>query len=444
MVIVDSNDKLEHLNKLIDEHDCLAEIIPSDYFNHPCANSISLVMIQVKEEIWVVSYNHPDLEFFGEVEFHFLNKKYVVDSKNFYHYFDEPNVMDVNLIAYLSGLSLIEWRNHVTNTHEQMYRQYRDVKNCNHLIPLSKHLERVENLFEDVSRMLGQANFNKKCYDWYNGRAIKTYSDLEKSGITTNNKYLQHFPETTNRPTNGLVYSEYNLYTSTGRPSNRYGGVNFAALKKEDGTRESFTSRYEKGSLVSYDYDAYHIRLIGEQVGYDFKNGSIHEELGKFYFNKSSLTKKEYEESKKKSFQLLYGGIDKEYLGHEFFKRVDGFVQEMWKEYKKGVVEHPVSHFEIKNLENPNPQKVFNYWIQHTETTRNTEIIRGVLDYLANKKTKLIMYTYDSFLLDFDMNEGVELLKGVKEVLEQGNYPTKVMVGKDYSEEVNITNKLLG
>ena len=71
----------------------------------------------------------------------------------------------------------------------------------------------------------------------------------------TNGKYLEHFPDTTNRPTKGLVFSEYNLYTSTGRPSNRYGGVNFPALKKEDGTRESFTSRYEKGSLVSYDYD---------------------------------------------------------------------------------------------------------------------------------------------------------------------------------------------
>ena len=166
--------------------------------------------------------------------------------------------------------------------------------------------------------------------------------------------------------------------------------------------------------------------------------------MGKFYFNKKKLTKDEYNESKKKSFQLLYGGIDKEYLGHEFFKKVDGFVKEMWEEYKKGVVEHPVSHFEIKNLENPNPQKVFNYWIQHTETTRNTEVIRGVLDYLANKKTKLIMYTYDSFLLDFDMDEGVEVLKGVKKVLEQGNYPTKIVVGKDYSEEVNITNKLVG
>jgi len=49
MVIVDSKQKLEQLNKLIDEHDCLVEVIPSDYLNHPCVNSISLIMIQVKE-----------------------------------------------------------------------------------------------------------------------------------------------------------------------------------------------------------------------------------------------------------------------------------------------------------------------------------------------------------------------------------------------------------
>ena len=101
MVIVDSKNKLEHLNKLIDENDCLVEIIPTDYYKHPCTNSISLIVIKVNKDIWVVGYDHPDLDFVGEVEFCFLNKKYVVDSKNFYHYFDEPNVMDVNLIAYL-------------------------------------------------------------------------------------------------------------------------------------------------------------------------------------------------------------------------------------------------------------------------------------------------------------------------------------------------------
>ena len=42
----------------------------------------------------------------------------------------------------------------------------------------------------------------------------------------------------------GLEYTQYNPYTSTGRPSNRYNGINYAALNKEDGTRDRFVSRF--------------------------------------------------------------------------------------------------------------------------------------------------------------------------------------------------------
>ena len=48
----------------------------------------------------------------------------------------------------------------------------------------------------------------------------------------------------------GLVYSEYNPYTTTGRPSNRFGGTNFAALNKTDGSREKYISRFDGGMLV--------------------------------------------------------------------------------------------------------------------------------------------------------------------------------------------------
>ena len=41
------------------------------------------------------------------------------------------------------------------------------------------------------------------------------------------------------RQQDGMFYSEYNLFTSTGRPSNRFGGINFAALNKKDGSRET-------------------------------------------------------------------------------------------------------------------------------------------------------------------------------------------------------------
>ena len=52
-----------------------------------------------------------------------------------------------------------------------------------------------------------------------------------------------------------IVYSEYNPYTSTGRPSNRFGGMNFAALNKSDGSREQFISRFNNGVLVEMDFD---------------------------------------------------------------------------------------------------------------------------------------------------------------------------------------------
>ena len=48
----------------------------------------------------------------------------------------------------------------------------------------------------------------------------------------------------------GEVHSEYNIYTSTGRPSNRFGGTNFAALNKKDGSRKQYISRFKNGVLV--------------------------------------------------------------------------------------------------------------------------------------------------------------------------------------------------
>ena len=101
------------------------------------------------------------------------------------------------------------------------------------------------------------------------------------------------------------LYNHYNLYTSTGRPSNKHGGVNYAALNKEDGSRESFVSRFEQGMLLEFDYDAYHVRLIADIIDYNLPNGSIHEYFGKQYFGNDKLTKDQYEESKKITFRLL-------------------------------------------------------------------------------------------------------------------------------------------
>ena len=65
-----------------------------------------------------------------------------------------------------------------------------------------------------------------------------------------------------------FLYSRFN-YEDTVYISNKFGGVNYAALNKEDGCRESFVSRFEQGSLLEMDFDAYHPRLIADIIGYE-------------------------------------------------------------------------------------------------------------------------------------------------------------------------------
>ena len=99
----------------------------------------------------------------------------------------------------------------------------------------------------------------------YNDEVVKNLHHIESNGLKTIGKNLHGFIS------NGddMIFSEYNLFTTTGRPSNRFGGVNFAALNKSDGSRKHFISRFEDGVLLEFDFDAYHLRLIGKLVDYD-------------------------------------------------------------------------------------------------------------------------------------------------------------------------------
>ena len=101
----------------------------------------------------------------------------------------------------------------------------------------------------------------------------------------------------------------------------------------------------------------------------------------------------------------------------------------------------------IKNLDNYedlNRNKLFNYLIQANETESNIKKILLIQDYLLreNKKTKLVLYGYDSFLFDFPNQDGVETLKEIKNILEENKHFTKSKMGYNYGEMKDITNRL--
>jgi hypothetical protein len=80
-------------------------------------------------------------------------------------------------------------------------------------------------------------------------------------------------------------------------------------------------------------------------------------------------------------------------------------------------------------IENPTPQKLLNYIVQNTETVFNTVQFSAVINLLKDKKTKIILYTYDSILLDYDSSEN--LLDSITSLLKF-NYSTKS--GHNYAE----------
>jgi hypothetical protein len=89
-----------------------------------------------------------------------------------------------------------------------------------------------------------------------------------------------------------------------------------------------------------------------------------------------------------------------------------------------------------------NAAKLLNYMLQSFETERNMAVIHNILLRTKSFSSKLILYTYDSFLWDFDKRDGVELLRIVREELEQqGKYPTKIEIGPDYHNMITTEKK---
>jgi len=106
----------------------------------------------------------------------------------------------------------------------------------------------------------------------------------------------------------------------------------------------------------------------------------------------------------------------------------------MWLTYKDNdVVFNPQSGKAFtKDLKEMHPAKLMNYMMQSLETSNNITILKEVLRYLQNKKTKLVLYTYDSFLFDFHKEDGKETLERLKELMEcDGRFPIKFKFNKD-------------
>jgi len=435
--IVEQESKLESLQRL-SKLGLYVDVISSNDLYHPkLTSTVAMYIRPVKSDHgYIVPINHDEgFNVAKERIYGILNSAstlYTLDKKNLLYHFNLQEAIDLSLVYSMVKYDRLEYSRE-NNTLNYFYNKFRDFKNINQLIPISKLYESCEKVYDQVKKVI-EIDIPRG-FDFYNKTATNVFYLLEQSGIGI---YYEQFNEVFNprnplyNTQNNSVLTSYNLYNGTSRPTNAFNSVNFAAIPKSDRHRKCF--RPTGDYFVELDFDGYHLRLLSEQIGYTLSSESAHNQLAKHYFGTEDITEEQYLEAKQINFQAIYGKIPEEHKNLEIFQKIQQYIDDMWKTFEKdGVIYNPISDKPFsKSLKEMHPAKLMNYMMQSLETARNILILKDVLRYLQNKKTKVVLYTYDALLFDFHKDEGKETLEDIKEILESGGkYPIKFKYSKD-------------
>lgn len=422
----------EQLSRLEPAETCFIQLVTLNSNYHPKLTSTSLIYYNDLKKGYIFVIQHPEgFSLDIKIVEDFLNKVgkvYLLDKKFHSYFLDLPNAIDLHFI-HLDKKNEHSSFDCDTLVHRDYTLKYGPNPTLNEIIPISKHYESCECLFDMV-----KGYFDLEIDTTLQEELIQAYKTVEEVGIKVDmpqflSKYSLEHPEYSIK--DKKVYSYYNLYNLTGRPTNAFNNVNFVAIPKDPEYRKCFTSNL--GILVEFDFDAYHLRLISKLLGQACPDESMHTFLGRIYFDKDELTDEEYKESKAITFKQLYGGIEDQYKHIDFFKNLDQYIKDQWKVYNtQGAIVLPTGRI-LNKLPGMNKLKLFNYIIQNLETKENIYKIKNINGYLKNKKSKLILITYDSFLFDFDMQDGKETLREIKAILEGGGMVVKHKYGPNYN-----------
>jgi hypothetical protein len=428
------------------EGDLFVYVVPTEEQQHPVVNLPSIAFIRniSTGRTYYYSFNHPDS--FPEVtKQNFLeeiaimsNRLWALDKKATIQLLGVPKVKDVNFASYLQNNSIIDASEYDTTSHFLVRSHSVGHGKVGLAVPLMKHLEAFDDLADDVKNIIKKTDADIP-FIRFNDLIIETLGDMESQGIYVDRElFKKHFEIDVGEKS--MTYSQYNVYTSTGRPSNRFGGVNYAALNQSDGSRSCFCSRYNgDGRIVVIDYTAFHPRIICALTNYPISlEIDIYEYLAKLYFRKKNIDETDIQNAKRLTFRQLYGGVEDKYSHIKYLANLKSFINEQWNFFKtNGYVLTPIFKRKITShhIQDPNPNKIFNYILQAVEGEIAIPKIREVQKYLLSKKTKAILYTYDAVLYDFHREDGIETLNKIRYIMSfDGKFPMKTYMGDTYQD----------
>jgi hypothetical protein len=406
-----------------DYKEVFVEVIPYHNHIHPTLNDLSLVYIRPTYDTkgYMLCIDHSETMSIGksyiEKILQHTDTVYVRDKKSFLYYFQLNKVVDIS--------SLKNADTTLEPVFDIFYRSHINKLDINKIIPVSKHYEVCENIYNKLQQVILEP---KPDYVKFYSKGALAFFGIEKNGIKINKDKFYKYYEPNNESYsiyNDRIFTQYNLNTTTRRPSNAFNSINFAALKKDNHSRSSFIP--SNNEFIEIDISAYHPTLAGQLVGYKFNNPDIHSEFATLY-------NVDYKTAKELTFKQFNGGVFKEYQHLEFFQKVAAYTSDNWALFQsQGYLDAPISGYRFikDNLENMNPQKLFNYVLQNLETSTNIHILLKIHKILVGKNTKIVLYTYDSFLLDWDEDEEDEL-KQIEDIFKEFNLLIKISRGRNY------------
>jgi hypothetical protein len=403
--IVDTNERLHKRISALSSKVLVFPILTS-LEKHPHLSRVSCIIISDGDTDLFVNYNNIDASCVNDpIDFSLFEEVCVVGLKEFLHHYDFlPNMFDLEM-------ELFHQARDFEVDEKPIYTIFRRRKapKANDLIPIWKHYEQFQE-WKSIWSDLTPSKFSQLYptgLQW-----------MESSGLHTDN---------------GMEYTQYNMLTTTSRPSNTFGGVNYAALPKDGDVRKRFISRFEGGKLYQLDFDGYHIRLIGKLIGVDIPlDIKAHKWLADQYGA-------DLKDAKAITFRQLYGGVQDEYKHIPFFSKTAQYIEALWGEFtRNGEVHTPLLKRKLTFDKDLNKNKVFNYILQSVETERNILILEKLSKLISSRKSLPILYTYDSILFDVHPEDGNELILEIKKVMESDGFPTDVEIGDNYKDMVKV------
>jgi len=365
-----------------------------------------------------------------------MNDSVYVNNKKKYRYWLDCNLVDVNIFGFIENNRIIDISNDVCESYFSIHRN--KLNDFNLIVPYVVH----QRIFDEEVKLIKNINLEEKntyCFKFFNDVVSDTLYQVEKNGLKVDRKVYDKFFDA--KVTNGFVYSDYHIYNPTGRPSNAFDGINYVALKKDDGSRASFVSRYENGYLMMVDFMGFHPYIVANMIKYEVPyDETIYEHLAKYYYNVDDVSHVLLNKSKKLTMVNLYGQINKQYMDIPFFKLVEKLKNKYWEMFEKnGYVITPIYKRKItrNHISDANKNKLFAYIIQAAETEYGIDRLNACNKFISGKQILPILYTYDAMLFDVGNVESNDIQDLIK-IIENKKFKVRVYKGKNYNDLIQI------